>query len=514
MTWVSQVWRVYRKDLRATWMLQVLLLGALSVTCINAVRAQDATRNTYGWTDTFVPLTVFAIMMNVARLDAPGRSSAFWASQPFAPSAMATAKLLQTVQAAIAMLLGVFFVMFEWGIRTSDIAAMMITAAIPAVSFGLTALHLATLAPESRGAVVLLGASTVAVLAIVFRTLPPAIMLIDSATFKVLWLTVTMAGAATVVQCYRVREPMLALRGMTGLLAVATIFCAIRSAEPEFVADADSVNTSAVAISIPQDRISNPNFLLKIDATIATSARSLRLVDAQATLEYRDGSHQVVGVSDYLTTEVSSGIDPLVFAAAGGIDSTDDTPRTVTAKAVLTTSPLATKDLQRALEGVVRVVLSGTVQEYDLRLDGRHPLRSGLLRDHGNKRTQLEVPPPDTSGIVAVLTSRTLEFANANSLRYTNQTLNQLTEYALVDRTSGRSIALRRGNTSQVSPATILPGLNFYDHWTDLRLWPTPGSGLSSSDLEGWRDNGDLVILAPVLRRAFKIRAETVVGRR
>jgi hypothetical protein len=90
MTWAGQVRTVFIKDLRQTWWMTTVLVVLIATFVLGTIAPPPTASRISAVLGALIPLIMLQVLTAILRTDPPALSTAFWATQPLQPTAMAT----------------------------------------------------------------------------------------------------------------------------------------------------------------------------------------------------------------------------------------------------------------------------------------------------------------------------------------------------------------------------------------------------------------------------------------
>ncbi|MEP6731389.1 MAG: hypothetical protein ABJE10_12155 [bacterium] len=168
MTWLAQVLHVARKDLRQARWLFVVYVAVVAL----------VTMHMLGWQRDKLPVLDFGLIFvmgmgmvlaaSLVQSDSPTRSDAFWASRPFYPLSVLTAKVALTVVLVLGVgLLGQFAALRYLDVTGGVLAAVMRISALEYAGWLFIVMPIAALSRDLRTVVVVLIVFLVSVLVVI-----------------------------------------------------------------------------------------------------------------------------------------------------------------------------------------------------------------------------------------------------------------------------------------------------------------------------------------------------------
>lgn len=500
MRWSGQVRAVFVKDLRQVWWMIGLLGAVMLMALLRVTVLQPAVNESFGWYDTLIPVLILWIMSAVVRADAPAMSTAFWSTQPLKTSAVVTAKLLQVVVIGALAISGAAVMLRWWGIGWADVPSTVVVTGIATVTIATAGALFAALSAHTRA--VLLGAVvTIGAFFALSYFWPAWYLPLRGDWGRMAWLVVIVVNITALLRLYRLREVAFMWRVGGGVLVAATVLSAIVATQIAQYADTPRVAAPPLTLSV--DPVPGTGNAFSVDLEgLVSSAHDIKIVDAILSIDLPDGSSVSLPV---LASSVR-------FATAfsrrpenDGSATPQARPRTLRASSTSRTI----EAWSRLRVPGARVRFDGTVVEFASEEQRRIPLVSAVLPViRRGERQELRMVAGD-SARMAVLTSRRFLDQRARTSSPASQIIFDL-EFRLVERATGMVVGAIQHHTNGGSAMDALPGLSIIDLRAELR--PPTRTLLSATDTSWWSTH-DLVIMAAAPRRAYRVHAETVVGR-
>ena len=232
MTWSRQVGAVFLKDLRQTWWLHVALLLIVSAVALRVQGNPLAPAAFAGWYDTWVPMLAILLVFGVVRSDPPAGRLAFWTTQPLAPSAVATAKLLQPASIAL-LVIATTVALSRWGGVPAETRPALLAFAMIAVPVLSVITLIGTALSSARWVLVIPFTVAWALWSVMERHLSDWPRYATTPAAMLTLAFVTAGSCALVVAMYMSRTSVPSLLAHTGVLPAArTVSVARTSASP------------------------------------------------------------------------------------------------------------------------------------------------------------------------------------------------------------------------------------------------------------------------------------------
>jgi hypothetical protein len=492
VSWGGQVRAVFVKDLRQAWWMLAGLAALMTMTVVGLTVSQPSVGESFGWYDTFIPIVILALVVSIMRADPPGVSTAFWATQPLRPSAVAAAKLSYALLVTGMAMVGVTIVLRWWGLDWLAVPRTLAVTAIGTITVATSAVMMVIIGSDRRA--IVLSVLAVGATAYIVGMMTNVVTLpVDpnSAWPWCLFFAVQLWLAAWV---YRSRELTLLHRVGSSVLLFMTFTSgmAVRQADPKpFVPNAPSaqarLRVQPVATQSGQFEVSLTD--------LRAVAEKMQFVDGTVRIERQDGTI----IIRRLTGSGSS---------HGGI-SRDRYSRHIdtTTWTLQATTPFRFRSEWADLyQPGARITVDGTVVESVMTEERRLPLASTQMppRMFGERRV-LQMVPRDTA-MLALLTSRWFRIRESGP-----NELDSGLEVSLVPRGQRGTIRHRvNGHSSSSTGMSPMPGFWITDTRTELAS--SDSTLRYAADTTWWKDY-EFVFEVPAMTRVYRVHAETVIPR-
>ncbi len=382
MTWPAQVRHVFFKDCRQFWLVPAVLLVATGLRAARAVGAIASFGTLELPVDMLSALAIAFAMGVVVLADPPARTTAFWATQPLQPSAVAAAKLV-FLFAILAMLVTVAIVVASaWHLRTAQLLITLGRLGAVVATIGGVGAAIGALGGDRKGAS---GAQStimafiMAAYVLLMITKGPSAQLhraIDVMP-ELLWPLLLAISIALLLQLYRQREHTRPLRvaayGAT-MLPVVMLFREAPQPAPlsHLASDSAAVSMRALWNNETADRLE-----LALTSPGDDAAMLRVLNDATVTAVMHDGTRIPFAVSHQRLVRADGRL-PAVKAATQTpvVIGANSAPRTNTPYESFWVATYM--EQSRLLQGVERWELEGTLDDYRVEEADRFPVRSNL----------------------------------------------------------------------------------------------------------------------------------------
>ena len=492
MSWGGQVRAVFVKDLRQVWWMLAGLAALMTMTVVGLTVSQPTVGESFGWYDTFIPIVILALVISIMRADPPGVSTAFWATQPLRPSAVAAAKLSYAVLVTAMAMVGVTIVLRWWGLDWLAIPQTLMVTVIGTITVATSAVMLVIIGSDRRA--ILFGLLAVVTTVYVVGLIADYVTLPVDANSALPWCLFFAVQLWLAAWLYRSRELTLLHRVGSSVLLFMTFTSgmAVRQADPkQFVP-----NAAPVQARLHVQPVATQSGQFEVSLTdLRAMAEKMQFVDGTVRIERQDGTV----IIRRLTGSGSS---------HGGISmdrnsrQTDSTTWTLQA-----TSPFRFRSEWADLyQPGARITVDGTVVESVMTEERRLPLASTDMppRMFGERRV-LQMVPRDTA-MLALLTSRWFRIRESGP-----DELDAGLEVSLVPRGQRGTFRHRvTGSGSSSTGMSPLPGFWITD--TRKELASSDSTLRYAADTTWWKDY-ELVFEVPTPTRIYRVHAETVIPR-
>lgn len=499
MTWGGQVRVVFVKDLQQVWWMLALLAAAMVMTVVRLTVTQPDIGDSFGWYDTLLPLLILWLVTAVVRSDPPAVSTAFWATQPLETSAVAVAKLLQTVIVTGLVIGGVTAILRWWGIAWGDVPTTATVTAIGTMTLAIATAVFAALGANGRGILVGL-VLTLASLFALGQWLPVSPWRLSGDATRALWVAFLAADVVILLRLYRMREVSLQWQAAGLIAGAGTVLCAVAASQASSYPMTPGVVAPQLSMTVDPIPATVKPFTVTLDGLV-TPAEQLVIRDATIRVVLPDGTSRVLPVLSSENRYAAVSAPPAVRSPGAAPQ-----PRQRTLRA---SSPLNITEWTRLRVPGARVTFDGTIVEFAREEQQRVPLVSGVLppAQPGLQR-ELQMIVGDTA-LLATITSRWFMDQRARTMP-TALGMSTDLEFRLVDRAT-RAVGERLDTHSSGGFGTLaLPGIRISDTRAELR---PPQRLLGSASDTSWWSAHEIAIMALVVRRVYRVHAETVVGR-
>jgi hypothetical protein len=499
MTWAGQVRVVFAKDVRHVWWMLGLLAVVIAMTASRMTVAQPEIGASFGWYDTFIPLFILWIVLAVVRADPPATSTAFWATQPLVTSAVATAKLLQAVIVTGMVLGGVTLILRWWGIAWRDVPTTLMVTATGTMTLALATAVLATVGANVRG--VLVGMALIAAsLFTLVKWLPVSPSGLSADLARALWALLFAADVLLLLRLYRLREVSVPWQAGGIFLGAGTILVAIAAAQASPFAMTPGVVVPQLSMTVDPMSAAVKPLTVTLEGLV-TPAAQIAIRNATLRVDLPDGSSRVLPV-----VATGNRYAAVNEPSAGRSPNGTPQPRQRTLRA---SSPLTITEWSRLRMPGARVAFDGTIVEFAREEQQRVPLVSAVLPPaQPGVRQTLQMVVGDTA-LLAIFTSRWFMDQRARATPMADGMLADH-EFLLVDRATGTVGEGLLKESHGGFDALALPGIQISDNRAELR--PPQRLLKHASDTSWWAAH-EIAITALVVRRVYRVHAETVLGR-
>ena len=516
MIWRRQVWHVFRKDCRAAWPVYAVLVALVFANAlVAAARGPRIDPVTSGvWLMMLLVYAIAAVTAVVLRADLVASPTAFWATLPIAPSAMATAKLAAIAVIIITMTGAVVATAVQWHTGAAFILATLprLAGTVLAAS-GLGLAYGITSKERPQFGWVMFVVLQAWIWGNVLKgeqgaTWVPRLI---SAMPSVMWLAVAALFVWAYRRLYVAREAPLRLQALVGCAALAPWLMLVRSASvPPRVAPAPMSNVmSARALWNPatEDRLE-----IAITTGDADTGRMRALEDGVVIAELRDGTTVRLPLHEEHLERLDHRVPPVVPASGapaviGSLPPRTDSVRHESFWVSHQTAPTPVHD-------VVRFIVEGRLVDYEVREVDRFPVRPVETppRDGLLTTVRLSRSSADTAGPRIQLDARWLRMPERQKSPWALPPALSFWHlaFSLVSPELEQELPLRVTNTDGFAGGYGIPGLHASDlQWT---LRPVTWS-IGRPPVSGeWLERALVLVGTPVFHSAVRVRAIATIS--
>lgn len=508
MTWLGQVRHVMAKDLRhARWP-----LGAYAA--IIAVTARNANMPEYagpllGMAGFAALLLGVVLAASFVQADSPTRSTAFWASRPFHPSAVMVAKLLTAGLFIVAVAAaGEAFGLHTYDLPARDIATITSSAVIEYGLWMIGAMVVAGLTEDLRSfvvaAVVVMaliaigGLTSLVIIGVRMVSAQPSVPLV----FALLIMGAAVAFLAYLYQKRDTRRRVWAV----GVVILALVFITIQMPDRAAADDASfarvPLHMDRLASNVTLDR----NLQLRITADSAIpSERQLMLVADSIYVHLQDG-----------TTFTLSSFGPAATVHAAALPAHEGITWTRSSLRYMPGDILPiqlTGEQARAIaRGVAGVDVVGHMMVSEPVLFADLPLALSQPITHGGTRAQITSVDRSADGVSLNASITTVSGRNAASTFMFG--MGERSSVALINQHAGEGIELEHRSGGMSNGWALLPST---DSRTESGLYEIP-RGAFGPDMTPWSRPAEwyagarLAIYTWKSQGSYPVRLSTVPG--
>jgi hypothetical protein len=500
MTWRRQVRAVVVKDLRQHWWMLALLAGVLTMAVLRLTVAQPAVTGSFGWYGTFIPILIIWISTGVVRADPPAISTAFWATQPLEPSAVAAAKLAQALCVSGMACIAAAMALRWWGIAWSDVPAAALQALIASTTVAIGGVALATSGSESRGPLLGIAAAVVAFYTVAHLT-PSWVLWSRDLPTNWIWSLMLACTIAAFARSYALREVSVPWRlGGAALVALLGL-CALKTFDTPALTVTAGASVPALSITVPPPDGASDVFRMTLDGLHA-AATDIRVVDAFVRIEQPDGTALRVPVTGVGIPVNTGPVTPSQRRAGVGRDPVHWTIR-------ITSARESDREWKPALRRGARITFEGTIAEFAQTTLYRTAIVAGpITAAPRQSRHALAIVSTDT-GTFAQFEARWFVPANADPMFDFGMPAYRM-DFRIVNRATGRSLGDVGRTVESGNGSEAIPGIRIVDQRAELGFGRGPQAPVTDS---AWRAAHELVVSAPTVARAYRAHASTLLSR-
>src|SRR5438105_5296178 len=296
MTWLGQVRHIAWKDVRQSrWILGIYIVVVITATARSV--AFPFAANGVATSVLFLVVVIgIAAAATIVQSDSPVRSDALWASRPFYPSAMLSAKLLLVLIVILAVpLLGEIAALGTFDVSRADVAFFASQSAVVYALWLLPTVVVAALTRDFRSFVVtLLGIIAGLLLLVGIALVPPSSIAIRvSFTRGVVTLLGTVIGIALLARVYTTHVAHAGVWAVAVTLSASALVAILVGAPPVTVVPGAAIHaTPQVQIQVTNlDQIARWRQLqVAISVQNAPDSLAAGFSTDTAILHLRDGS--------------------------------------------------------------------------------------------------------------------------------------------------------------------------------------------------------------------------------
>jgi hypothetical protein len=506
MTWSAQVWHVFKKDVRANWMLGLVVLALAVAMAVVSTSEFDPSALPIVLIDAALPIALGWYMIQPIHADKPARSNEFWATLPLRPAAVATAKLLFLLLVLLALAAVAAVACYEWSVELTLLPRVVATRLVLLTTLATTAALVMVNRRDSGewwSRALSLIAWPVAILVFIGNTDDVRLQRLADAISPSIQAVAFIGSLVLVVRAYQLRE-------RSRLIGTASVVCCllmlggllrtrgISNAESETLAD-----TSAVTFTPSFSRDGQLNLAITIASDEPGTVQAL--ANASVTVVLADGSRVSTSLRRQRLDRMSS--HPLQYALAGqtALSPHDRHPETF--------SQVPIWQLRKRVPrgAATRVIIDGTIETYVMHEFTRYRALGGTLPPANGTKISLE---PDlltieSAGPSLTLHRRQLAMASpASGWPDESDSRNLSTSFALVDRAS-RIVEMQTEsfNYSEGPPNLLGLAVTCAVYTLHPLNWNAALPAVDSS----WLANAYLVAATPRLQHSRRFHAEAQV---
>lgn len=501
MTWIAQLWHVFRKDLTEQWRLLLVYVAIVVVATLHGLEWQPVSRAGSGFTMVLLALMGVTLVGAAVQSDSPTRSDAFWVSHPFDRSAMWMTKVCFALLVLAIALAGQVIVVRSFDVHGLDAFAAAGKSALFYGALILIALVVAGLTRDLRSFGLGLVLVPVAIFVITLSTDVARLQLhvTPGAIVPLKWAAVALE-IGVFAWLYHHRDA----RGRGRMTAYAACVIGIsaftldRQPSPETHARAATAPRAVLSLERQRNSEARDRFGLTLQLVVRPGEPGFRhtLLGPIASIAFRDGTSLRVAMTT-ASLDVSSG-QGAMLPRSRGFQWLEDRP--VAVQRVALNAVLSSEQLRRIREGAVSIVVEGRMVVSEAVPLATMPLREGAELNRNGLRVRISGWRHDDGDPALSLHSRRV-VGGEDGLPALNWS--QQLNYALVNPGRREALGLDRLQSGSSLDGMVLPAS------TLLRETGQYGRGIAVQLDEEWLRGAELMIVGEREIGSYAVRLET-----